>query len=163
MTRKIESLEDTKLRDLRRYLARAAAQLPSIEYTNYGIGCNFLTYQQNKGTSRRIREENEDWCLWLGKNTIIKNDEQLQAFSLKMLMKMTAAIGHFCLKNSIKIVKKLWKNGKHKVEKSSVKKRKSDLKKQAELYHRSQPLTQNISKKAKTTIRFFTCERLKLR
>lgn len=80
MTRKIESLEDTKLRDLRRYLARAAAQLPSIEYTNYGIGCNFLTYQQNRDTSRRIRLDGSDWCLWLGKNAIIKNDEQLQAF-----------------------------------------------------------------------------------
>lgn len=80
MTRKIESLKNTKLRDLRKYLARAAAQLPSIEYTNFGIGCNFPTYQQNKDTSRRIREENADWCNWLGKNTVIKNDEQLQAF-----------------------------------------------------------------------------------
>lgn len=65
---------------LRRYLSRRASQLKTLEYSAGGQEVE-KTFALAKGLQfRRIRQDGQGWCEWLGLDTSINDDPHLQAF-----------------------------------------------------------------------------------
>jgi len=72
--------EMAQAHSLRRYLFRRASQLKTLEYSASGQEVE-KTFALAKGLQfRRVRQEGQGWCEWLGLDTSIKDDAHLQAF-----------------------------------------------------------------------------------
>lgn len=72
--------EMAQAHSLRRYLFRRASGLKAAEYSANGQEVE-KSYALAKGLPfRRVRQDGQGWCEWLGLDTSIKDDAQLSAF-----------------------------------------------------------------------------------
>jgi len=83
MTIATDLAHDTEMaqaHSLRRYLFRRANQLKTLEYSANGQEVE-KSYALAKSLQfRRVRQDGQGWCEWLGADTSIKDDPHLQAF-----------------------------------------------------------------------------------
>jgi hypothetical protein len=72
--------EMAQAHSLRRYLFRRASQLKTLEYSANGQEVE-KSYALAKGLPfRRVRQDGQGWCEWLGLDTSVQDDPHLQAF-----------------------------------------------------------------------------------
>jgi len=72
--------EIAQANSLRIYLFRRASQLKTLEYSANGQEVE-KSYALAKGLPfRRVRQDGQGWCEWLGRDTSVQGDPHLQAF-----------------------------------------------------------------------------------
>jgi len=72
--------EMAQAHSLRRYLFRRASQLKTLEYSANGQEIERQRALASGLQFRRVRQDGQGWCEWLGRDTSVQGDPHLQAF-----------------------------------------------------------------------------------
>lgn len=73
-------IELAQAHSLRRYLSRRATDRKTLEYSSGGMEIERTRALAEGLPFRKIRQDGQGWCEWLGPDTTVQNDPHLQAF-----------------------------------------------------------------------------------
>lgn len=82
LTNMENTTEMAQAHSLRRYLFKRASGLKAAEYCSGGMDIEQTRALAEGLPFRKIRQDGQGWCEWLGLDTSIKDDAQLSAFWL---------------------------------------------------------------------------------